>query len=119
VVKSASDWRLRGKLVSATTSQAMALTMASSWGGKLGLAAASRFVVEGEIAIGPAFPPEPDGVGMESDASGGLGVGQERLVVKEQGQFGPLPQLISDGTTVDQGSGLGQELGWEFRRVSG
>ena len=68
----------------------MALTMASSRGGKLGLAAASRLVLEGEIAVGPAFPPEPDGVGMESDAGGGLGVGQERLVMEEQGQFGPL-----------------------------
>jgi hypothetical protein len=95
----------------------MALMMASSWGGKLGLAAAPRLVVEGEIAVGPAFPPEPDGVGMESDASGGLGVGQERLVVKEQGQFSPLPQLISDGTTLDQGLGLGQELGWKSRGV--
>ena len=54
---------------------------------------------------------------MESDASGGFGVGQERLVVEEQGQFGPLPQLISDGTTLDQGSGLGQKLRWKFRGV--
>jgi hypothetical protein len=92
----------------------MALMMASSWGGKLGLAAASGQVVEGEIAVGPAFPPEPDGVGMESNESGGLGIRQERLVVEEKGQFGSLTQLIVCGTTQDQGLGLGQELGRKF-----
>jgi hypothetical protein len=55
---------------------------------------------------------------MESDAGGGLGVGQEWVLVEEQGQFGPLPQLIAGGTTAGQGSGLVQELGWKFRGIS-
>jgi hypothetical protein len=66
---------------------------------------------------GPSLPPKPDGIGVESDAGGGLGVGQERLMAKEEGQFGSLTQLIVGGTTVDQGLGLSQELGREFGPV--
>ncbi len=56
---------------------------------------------------------------MESHACGGLGVGQERLIVEEQGQFGTLPQLIPDGATAGEDSGLGGELGREVGAVKG
>jgi hypothetical protein len=87
---------------------------ASSWGGKFGLAASPWLVLEREMTLGPSLPPEPDGIGVESDAGGGLGVGKEWLLVKEEGQFGSLAQLIAGGTTVDQGLGLSQELRREF-----
>jgi hypothetical protein len=56
---------------------------------------------------------------MESNAGGGLGVGQGRLIVQEQGQFGPLPQLVADGAAADENSGLGEELGGEVGAVGG
>jgi hypothetical protein len=56
---------------------------------------------------------------MESHAGGGLGVGQERLIVQEQGQFGALPQLIPDGATAGEDLGLGEELGGEVGAVGG
>jgi hypothetical protein len=56
---------------------------------------------------------------MESHAGSGLGVGQERLIMQEQGQFGALPQLIPDGTTAGEDSGLGEELGGEVGAVGG
>ena len=118
-MRSASDCRLRGNRVLATTSQAIALMTASSWGGKFGLAAPPRLVLEREISLGPSLPPKPDGIGVESDAGRGLGIGQERLVVKEEGQFGSLTELIAGGATVDQGLGLCQELGREFGAISG
>jgi hypothetical protein len=56
-VRSSKDWRLIGSPVSATRSQARALTNARSRGGKIGLAAASRAILQGEISRSPAFPP--------------------------------------------------------------
>src|SRR5580658_1318062 len=55
--RSPSDWRLRGSLVSAIVSHAMAWINAWSSGGKSGLATASRVVCDRKIARGPAPSP--------------------------------------------------------------
>jgi hypothetical protein len=56
---------------------------------------------------------------MQLHAGRGLGIGQERVIVQEQGQFSPLPQLIPDGTTTNEGAGLGQEVSGEVGAVGG
>src|SRR5262249_51172672 len=103
----------------ATASQAMALTTASSWGGKGSLAAPPRLILQGEVARGPALPPGPDGVGMEPHTGRGLGVGEVRLLVMEEDQFGPLPQLESDGPPPDDASGPIEEVPREIGAVRG
>src|ERR1043165_4217090 len=56
-VMSASDCRLNGCWVSATSSQATALTSARSRGGKISLAAPPRLVVQGKVPLSPAAAP--------------------------------------------------------------
>src|SRR5215470_15375414 len=77
LARSLVDWRLSGLPVRATTSQAMEATMARSRGGKGGLAASSGCVVQGKIAQCPALPPAADAVGVQAEAGGGLGVGDQ------------------------------------------
>ena len=91
---SASDKRLSGKWVWDTASQAIALTTASSRGGKPGFTPPSRFVRQSKMAVGPAPSPEANGVGVQLHLSTGLGVGDEGLVVQEEHQSGSLPQLV-------------------------
>src|SRR3954470_6378628 len=103
VVRSASDWRLRGNFVWATVSQAIALTIASSRGGKNRRAAPSRLILQSEIALGPAFPPESNGVGMQLHAGRGFGIGEERLLVEQEDQAGPLSELELDRASAQDG----------------
>src|SRR5215468_11205752 len=73
-VTSARDCRLSGCLVSATRSQATALTSAWSRGGTSGLAAPARLVVQGKGPLGPAAAPPLHGTRMELDLLGRLDV---------------------------------------------
>jgi hypothetical protein len=108
--RSVVDWRLSGLPVLATTSQAMEATTALSRGGKGGLAAASRVVLEGEPPSGPALPPEPEGVGVEIDPGGGSGIGKRGGRMEEQDQSGALAEVRRGGPGEYQASGLGQEI---------
>jgi hypothetical protein len=117
VVRSANDWRLSGNLVWATVSQAIALTIASSRGGKLRLAPAPRLVLQGEAALGPALPPEPDGVGVQLHVGCGLGIREERLLMEQEDQAGSLSELEADGTSPSDGLSLSEEVRWECRQV--
>src|SRR2546425_13134059 len=90
-VTSASDCRLNGCWVSATSSQATALTSAWSRGGEIGLVAPSRLVVQGQIALGPAAAPPLRRTRMQLYLGGGCDVGHQRLLRQEQHQGGPLP----------------------------
>src|SRR5262245_41112363 len=90
VVRSASDWRLKGLSVCATTSQAMDLTTAWSRGGKAALAAPAGFVVKGEVAGGAGPPPGAYGVRVETDQPARLDVGQGRPFLQAEHQRGPL-----------------------------
>src|SRR5580692_1148579 len=74
--RSASDRRLSGLSVRATSSQARAATIARSRGGKRGLSPPSGLVLQAEVVLSPAFAPEADGVGVESDGRAGLDVGE-------------------------------------------
>src|SRR6266446_3562684 len=56
-VTSARDCRLSGCLVSATSSQATALTSAWSRGGKIRLAAPARLVFQGKVPLDPTVSP--------------------------------------------------------------
>src|SRR6516165_5656015 len=74
--KSAVDSRLNGNLVRETASQAIALMIAWSRGGKNGLAPAACLLNQGEISTRPTISPEPDGVGMQPHERPGCDVGQ-------------------------------------------
>jgi len=72
--KSEVDSRLNGNLVWQTASQAIALTIARSRGGKSGLASAARFISQGEIAACPTVTPAVDGIGVQFHQSPGCDV---------------------------------------------
>jgi hypothetical protein len=110
LVRSARDCRLRGSSVAKTVSQAMALTTASSRGGKDRSASASGQVVQGEVAASPAFAPVAHRIGVKADPSGGLDVGQSRVPVQEQDQLGPLAPLETNGAATDGLLGLREEV---------
>src|SRR5437588_11362854 len=84
LARSVVDWRLSGFPVRATTSQAMDTTVARSRGGKGGLAAASRSVLEGKVAFGPALPPKAYGIGVKAESSSGGHVGQRGVFMQKQ-----------------------------------
>src|SRR5512135_470238 len=110
VVRSSNDWRLRGNFVSATVSQAIALTMASSRGGKIGRAAPSRSILQSEVAFGPAFPPETDGVGMQLHAARRRGIREEWMLMQQEDQAGSLSELEPDRASAQNDLGLSQEI---------
>lgn len=93
LARSVVDWRLKGLPVRATTSQAMAATMALSRGGKSGLATSPGGVFEGEIPLGPAPASAAHAVGVEVESGGEIGVGDQRVFVQEQNQSRPLPEV--------------------------
>ncbi len=68
------------------------------------------------IAGGPSLWPGPDGIGMESPE--GRGIGEQRLIVQEQGQLGALTELRPEGTTTCEGLGLGQEVGRKLGAIT-
>ena len=61
-------------LVWQTASQAVALTIARSRGGKGGLASAARSIGQGEVTACPTVPPALDGMGVQFDQSPGCDV---------------------------------------------
>ena len=65
--RSEVDSRLSGNLVWQTASQAIALTIARSRGGKSGLASAARSIGQGEVTTCPTVPPALDGMGVQFD----------------------------------------------------
>ena len=93
-VRSARDWRLKGNSVWETVSQAMALTTASSRGGKGGLASASGLVVQGEVALAQRRAPVADRVGVQADLARqprrwrGRAVGEAARPVRRVGEVG-------------------------------
>src|SRR4051794_1565635 len=100
--RSPRDWRLMGVWVCATRSQARAVTEARSSGGKGGLAPPAGLVFQGEAALGPAFAPEADGVGMKPDPGAGLDAGEFGLFVQEDDQERPLAQVSGRGAAAGQ-----------------
>src|SRR5271157_4707365 len=65
--RSEVDRRLSGNLVWLTASQATALTIARSRGGKSGLATPARLIGQGEFTARPTMPPETHRVRMQLD----------------------------------------------------
>jgi hypothetical protein len=112
-VRSAKDCRLRGNSVSKTASQAMALTTASSRGGKGRLAPASGQVVQGEVALGPAAAPVTNRIGVKADLVAGLDVGEVGVLMEEQSQLGALAKLETDGAATGGLARLPEEVGRE------
>ena len=117
-VTSARDWRRSGCVVSATSSQATALTRAWSSGGKIRLAASSRLVVQGKVPRGPTVSPTAHRTRMALDPLGRLAVGHQRLVRQEQDQGGPLPQLVRHRPLPGQLFRLRQACRRELRPVT-
>jgi hypothetical protein len=107
----------QGFPVRATTSQAMEATMALSRGGKGGLAASPGGVFEGKIPSGPALPPAADAVGVEVQPGGEIDVGDQRVLVQEQHQLRPLPQMRGRCARRDQPPGFAEELSGENRAI--
>src|SRR3989442_11051212 len=93
-VMSARDCRLNGCWVSASNSQATALTKAWSKGGKGRLAAPSRLVLQGKVACGPPATPSLHRTQMQLHPFCGLNIGHKRVLMQQQRQRGPLPQLV-------------------------
>jgi hypothetical protein len=78
LAKSEVDNRLSGNLVWQTASQAIALTIARSRGGKGGLAPAARLIGQGEVATCPPVTPAVDGGGVQFHQYPGCDVRQVR-----------------------------------------
>ncbi len=76
-----------------TNSQAMALTMASSKGGKAGFGPTPCRVLQGKTTGGPTSPPMADGVGMQVHLLASLDIGKCRLLMEEKDEFGSLTKL--------------------------
>jgi hypothetical protein len=71
----------------------MALTMASSKGGKAGFGPTPRRVLKGKITGRPTPPPMADGVGMQVHPPASLDIGKRRLLLEEKDKAGSLPKL--------------------------
>src|SRR4030095_6615953 len=95
-VTSARDCRLSGCWVSATSSQATALTSAWSRGGKMRVAAPAGLVVQDKVPRGPTVSPTAHRTRMELHPLSSLAVGHQRLLRQEQDQSGPLSQLVGN-----------------------
>src|SRR5262252_5064395 len=117
-VTSARDCRLSGCLVSATSSQATALTRAWSRGGKSRLAAPSWLVVQGKVSRGPTVSPPAHRTRMELHPLRCLAVGHQRMLRQEQDQGGPLPQLVRHRPLPGNRFRQLQEWRWELRPVA-
>src|SRR3954463_5666575 len=87
LARSVVDWRLNGLPVRATTSQAMDTTTALSRGGKGGPAASPGSICKGKLPLGPALPPEADGVRVQVKARGRGRVGKRGAVVQQHDQL--------------------------------
>jgi hypothetical protein len=101
-VTSASACRLSGGLVSATSSQATALTSDWSRGGKTGGAPPSRLIVQAEVPCGPSLSPVADRIGVQTHSRGRLPMRQEGLRVQQEHQAGALAQLVLDRAPCDE-----------------
>src|SRR4029450_11324311 len=117
-VTSARDCRLSGCWVSATSSQAIALTSAWSRGGKIRLAAPSWLGVQGEGSCGATVSPTAHRTRMELHPLGSLAVGHQRLLRQEQDQGGPLPHLVWNSPLLGNRCSLLQECRRELRPVA-
>src|SRR5215468_7045460 len=117
-VTSARDWRLSGCWVSATSSQATALTSAWSSGGKIRLAASSRLVVQGKVPRGPTVSPTAHRTWMELHPLCRLAVGHQRLLSQEQDQGSPLSHLVQNSPLAGNLCSLLQECRWELRPIA-
>src|SRR5262245_17861144 len=117
-VTSVKDCRLSGCWVSAISSQAMALTRAWSKGGKIGLAAPSRLVLQGKVPLGPTATPSLHRPQMQLDPCRPLDVGHKRVLMQKENQSGSLPQLVLNGPLVDNLCSLLQESRGKRRAVA-
>src|SRR5688572_21169256 len=91
--RSANDWRLRGVWVWAIRSQARAATTARSKGGKGGLTPSAGLVLEDEVPLSPALPPEAHRVGVQLQTLARLDIGEQGLLVEQQDQAGALAEV--------------------------
>jgi hypothetical protein len=114
-VTSASDCRLSGGSVSATSSQATPLTSAWSRGGKNCLTPPPGLVFQGKVPRGPPAAPPLHRSQMQLYPFHSLAVGHQRLLMSEQHQCGSLPPLIRNGPLSCKPFSLLQEYRWELR----
>src|SRR3989442_12688593 len=117
-VTSARDCRLSGCLVSAISSQATAFTRAWSRGGKSGLAAPSRLVVQGKIAGDPTAAPSLHRTWMQLHPFCGFDVGYQGLLMQQQHQGSPLPHLVLHGSLFGNLCHLLQERRRKLRPIA-
>jgi len=118
LARSVVDWRLKGFPVRATTSQAIEATTALSRGGKEGLAASSRSIFEGKLALSPALPPTADAIGMKVESGSDFDIGCRGMFVQKQHQVGSLSKVRRRRTSSCESSSLGEELIGEGRTVA-
>jgi hypothetical protein len=104
-------------LVWATSSQAVALTTACSKGRKGGLEAASRSIIDGEIARSPALTPAQDLATREADLMSRLLLAQVRVLVQQEDQPATRDELLRGGLPPEGGKDSHQEIFWESRII--
>jgi hypothetical protein len=96
----------------------MEAIIALSRGGKGRLAASSRRVFEGKLAVGPALPPTADAIGVKVESDGGLGIGKRGMLVQKQDQMGSLPKVRRRRASPHEASGLAEELVGKNRAIA-
>src|SRR5262245_49514569 len=95
--KSASDWRLIGRPVCATVSQAIAWTSARSSGGENRLPAASPAILDVKVPVRPTLPPALHLPAGQADDSGRVVMAQVRMFVQQEHEPEALDGLHRDG----------------------
>src|SRR5262245_50050356 len=95
--RSASDWRLIGRPVCATVSQAIAWTSARSSGGKNRLPAASPAILDVKVPVRPTLPPALHLPAGQADDSGRVVMAQVRMFVQQEHEPEALDGLHRDG----------------------
>jgi hypothetical protein len=92
------------------SSQAIACTTARSSGGKIGLAPASRFILQRKIPERPAASPTPNPIDRHVNRGGSFRVPNVRLLVQQTDQGRSLPQLKRSIALPLKALGFAQEL---------
>jgi hypothetical protein len=91
---------------------------ALSRGGKEGLAASSRSIFEGKLALGPTLPPTADAIGMKVESGSDFDIGYRGIVVQKQHELGSLAKVRRRCTSSRESSSLGEEFIGEGRTVA-
>ena len=95
----------------------MEATTARSKGGKGGLPATPRLVLEAEPPFSPALPPTADAVRMQVEPSTGFDIGQRGKVMQDQDQTRSLSEMRCRRASGRETPCLGEKFLGETRTI--